>query len=295
MNAAVADRVAERAPAGDPISLNHAVPGLDAEQPKGRLRAVPPRMPLPREIERLVCRGSELALRHARKAGAQPLPTGLAPLDEVLEGGLVRGAITELVGSKSCGRMATVATVLAHATACGENAALVDLGDHLDAEAVQEAGADLRRLLWLRPRRLPEALDMTELLLQAGFPLVVTDLGLPPIRGRVSSGAWIRVAREATAHNAHVLLSSPYPIAGHAPVAVVRLFRLRGRWSGRQGVSAVLESTRFSCLVLRRRGGRPGGRAHGRLWPTASSAGRPACTAFDAASRTACTWAPTGT
>ncbi len=264
MNDAVVCRAAGRAPGEESPGWTEVCPQRSAGGLG--LRAVAPRPPLPEELEQLVCRGRELVLRRRREAHGAPLPTGLSPLDAVLGGGLTRGAITEIAGARSCGRMAAVVTALAEVTGNGENAALVDLGDHLDAEAAQQAGADLRRILWLRPHRLPEALEMTERLLQAGFPLVVTDLGLPPVHGRVSPGAWIRIAREAAAHGGTVLLSSPYPAAGHTPAAVVRLVRARGRWSGRRGISSLLEGASFACTVLRRRGERPGERARGILW-----------------------------
>ncbi|NOZ78331.1 MAG: hypothetical protein GXP48_03945 [Acidobacteria bacterium] len=230
----------------------------------GRLRVVSERLrrrPLPEELDGWVVRGAELVLQRRRERRETPLPAGLGALNAVLEGGLARGAVTELVGARSCGRMTAVLAALAEVTGRGEIAALVDLGDQLDAEGAREAGVDLERLLWLRPRRLPGALEMTELTLQAGFPLVVIDLGLPPVRGRVSPGAWMRIAREAAARGGTVLLSSPYPVAGHTTTAIARFFRGRGAWSGRPGVSALLEGLHLGCTILRRRGGRPGQRA----------------------------------
>lgn len=249
-----------------------AVPAQAVEdrpgRPRGRLRAVeavPSRPPIPGGLERLVCRGTELVRRRRREEHGEPLPTGLAALDELLEGGLARGAVTELVGARSCGRMAVALSALAGVTGGGEIAALVDLGDHLDAGAARRAGVVLERLLWLRPRRLPEALEVTEMVLQTGFPLVVTDLGLPPVRGRVSPGAWMRIAREAAAHGGAVLLSSPYPLAGHTPRAVVRLGGGRGAWPGRGRGAPLLGGLELCCTVLRRRGSRPRVAARSRL------------------------------
>ena len=79
-------------------------------------------------------------------------------LDRLLDGGLPRGQLVELVGGRSSGRFSTLLAVLAAATSTGEAAALVDLGDGLDPVAALMLGTDLQRLLWLRPTTLKDAL-----------------------------------------------------------------------------------------------------------------------------------------
>ncbi len=216
---------------------------------------------IPEELRGRVLRAAELMRSARRRQPEPPFSTGLVALDEVLEGGVPCGSMIELVGSRSDGRMATVLSALAAMTDRGEIGALIDLGDHLDPRSAATAGVDLHRILWLRPRRLPEVLELTELLLQTGFPLVVADLGLPPVRGRVSAGAWMRVTRAARAHRAVVLLSSPYHTSGHTADAVVRMTGGRGRWSGLAQRLPLLEGLPFSCTVIRRRGNRPGTRS----------------------------------
>ncbi len=109
-----------------------------------------------------------------------------------------RGALVELVGPTSSGRFSLVLGALAAATGRAEPAALVDLGDGLDPRAAEAAGIELARLLWVRPRHLREALIATETILGAGLPLVVLDLGLPPIPGgRGNEAFWLRLARTA--------------------------------------------------------------------------------------------------
>src|ERR1700720_4092261 len=126
------------------------------------------------------------ALPHRRA----PLKTFPA-LDELLGGGLPRGKLVEMIGARSSGRLSIVLAAIAAATAAGEAAALIDLGDGLDPEAAVALGADLRRLLWLRPGTLKQALAGAEILLGGGFPMVVLDLGNPPIRGgRGGAAGW---------------------------------------------------------------------------------------------------------
>ena len=125
-------------------------------------------------------RASDLAPLTAPR---DPIATTVPGLDRLLSGGLPRGGLVELSGRRSSGRFSIGLAALASATSSGEAAALVDLGGHLDPQSAEAAGADLTRLLWVRPARLKEAVASTEMLLATGFPLVVADLGLAPLRG----------------------------------------------------------------------------------------------------------------
>jgi len=77
-------------------------------------------------------------------------PTTLAGLDASLEGGLPRGQLSEVVGSRSSGRTTLLLQILAGATRRGELAALVDTFDHLDVSSGMSAGIALDRFLWVR-------------------------------------------------------------------------------------------------------------------------------------------------
>ncbi|HXO41240.1 MAG TPA: hypothetical protein VN999_07330 [Thermoanaerobaculia bacterium] len=171
------------------------------------------------------------ALPHRRA----PLKTFPA-LDELLGGGLPRGKLVEMIGARSSGRLSIVLAAIAAATAAGEAAALIDLGDGLDPEAAVALGADLRRLLWLRPGTLKQALAGAEILLGGGFPMVVLDLGNPPIRGgRGCEAGWLRLARAAQAQGAALLVASPYRVSGTAAATVLQAARGRARWQGAAG------------------------------------------------------------
>ncbi len=187
------------------------------------------------------------SLRSARQIGGDavrslepgaPAPGSMPPqsfptLDELLAGGLPRGKLVEMIGVRSSGRFSAVLAALAAATAAGEAAALVDLGDGLDPQAAAALGVDLGRLLWLRPATLKQALAGAEILLGSGFPMVALDLGNPPIRGgRGAEAAWLRLARAAQAHGAALLVASPYRVSGTAAAAVLRTARGRARWLG---------------------------------------------------------------
>jgi hypothetical protein len=195
------------------------------------------RSSLPPKIAAGLRSGGELAraLAFARSEG--PVPTGVDAVDRLLGGGIPRGRLVELAGRGSGGRFAVVLSTLASATSAGEAVALVDLGDGFDPRGGEQAGVDLPRLLWIRPRRLKPALVATELAVGAGFPLVVLDLGLPPLRGFVPASAWIRLARSAETHECALLLSTPWPRAGAGAAFALRVDGRGGSWLGeREGL-----------------------------------------------------------
>ena len=177
------------------------------------------------------------------------VPTASEGFDRLLEGGLGRGSMVELIGRRSSGRFSLVLGTLAAATSAGEATALVDLGDALDPQAAAAAGVDLERLLWVRPQHIKDALASAEVILASGMPVLVVDLGMPPIAGgRGAEASWLRLARSARAHGAALLVSSPYRASGTAAQAVLEVRRPRAAWSGRgespqllQGIAIELE------------------------------------------------------
>ena len=210
---------------------------------------------LPAELRHSLLRASELVRRQRTELREAPLPTSLDGLDRLLGGGLPRGELVELVGRGSCGRFAALLAALRAVTGAGEVAALVDQGAQLDPQGAVEIGVDLERLLWLRPQNTGDSLAAAELLLHTGFPLVVLDLGRPPVRGRAPLAAWLRLARAAATHQTTVLVGSPYRLSGCAAGAVVAGGRGRGDWSNGRA-SRLLTGLR-ARLYLSKRIGHP--------------------------------------
>lgn len=202
--------------------------------------------------------GAEL-LRRAANNTERPeiLPTTLAPLDALLGGGLERGRLVELVSRRAAGRFSIVMSALAAATSIGEAAALIDLGDHFDPQLAEENGVDLRRLLWVRPQSVKEAVMSAEMITATGFQLVVIDLGLHPIRGRrAPDAAWVRLARTAETTRTAMLVSTPYPVTGTASEAVVKANAGRARWS-----HGLLMGVELTVTLEKHRHRKAGGRA----------------------------------
>ena len=76
--------------------------------------------------------------------------TGVAEIDELLDGGLPLGAITEMVGPESSGRTSVVLSFLAGMTQAARVCAWVDVADMFHPESSAAAGVDLTWLLWIR-------------------------------------------------------------------------------------------------------------------------------------------------
>ena len=209
---------------------------------------------IPEELRNSLHRASDLIRKRRTELREAPLPTSLTGLDQLLGGGLPRGELVELVGRGSCGRFAALLATLRAVTGAGEAAALVDQGAQLDPQAAAEIGIDLERLLWLRPQNLGDSLAAADLLVHTGFPLVALDLGLPPVRGRVSLAAWLRVARNAATHQAVVLVGSPYRLSGCAAGVVVAAGRGRGDWSSGGRSARLLAGLRSRFSLSKRVG-----------------------------------------
>ncbi|MEM6795422.1 MAG: hypothetical protein AAF725_15700 [Acidobacteriota bacterium] len=195
--------------------------------------------------------GRELARGRARQPSEGRFSSGAEAFDNLLGGGLERGAMHELSG-RGGGRFSLVLSTLAAVTAVGEAAALIDLGDALDPQAADQTGVDLERLLWVRPTRLKEALACAEAILTVGMPLVILDLGLPPVPGgRGAEASWLRLARSAQQRRTALLISSPYRVSGTAAHSVVELRRAQARWSGRGAQPRLLSSLEGSLKLVK--------------------------------------------
>lgn len=189
---------------------------------------------------------------------ATVVPTGIAPLDLALHGGLPRGRISELSGARSSGRMAVTLHLLSHASAAGEPVALVDAADALEPD---DLSADERaRTLWVRPGDLHAALRCADLVLDGGgFALVALYLvGAPPstvlARG-VPASAWARLAQRAAGANAALLVvtdGDPRFRPGAFAAVGLAVERRRARWVGG---APLLDGVEAELMVRRMRGG----------------------------------------
>ena len=179
------------------------------------------------------------------------LPFDIAAVDAVLHGGLPRGQVSELAGSRSSGRTTLLLQLLGAVTRGGEVAALVDTCDRLDVASASAAGIDLGQLLWVRgdseftqttftqstgvsvhslrtspaavggnaARIVDRALKALNLVLQAGgFAMAAIDLAdVPPrVLKSLPFTTWLRLQRVVEGSDTACVLVTPEPLARSA-------------------------------------------------------------------------------
>ncbi|HEY7791529.1 MAG TPA: hypothetical protein VIC33_13505 [Vicinamibacterales bacterium] len=164
------------------------------------------------------------------EAGHDPLPTAVPALDHVLQGGLPRGQMSELIGPASSGRTTVLLQLMAATTREGELVGLVDGLDRFDPASAAAAGIVLDQVLWLRghlvshvgvgrelnQRELTRAIEACALMIQSGgFGLVALDLGGLPAAGlrRVPFTTWLRLQRMLEESQTACVLLGDVPMA----------------------------------------------------------------------------------
>lgn len=163
------------------------------------------------QIERSLERRFPAALSPAPRV-VETIPTGINEVDNLLDGGLPTGAITEVAGQESSGRTSLALAFLARLTEEGRSCAWIDADDAFDPESAAANGVVLRQLLWVRCRgdaphakskpwpRLEQAIRAADLLLQAGgFAAIVLDLAGTAAEHarRIPLATWFRFRQAA--------------------------------------------------------------------------------------------------
>jgi hypothetical protein len=184
-------------------------------------------------------------LTSAAVAPVAAAPVGVAALDAVLNGGVPRGQVSEIVGPVSAGRTSLACQMLAAAAARHEPVALIDTFDRFDPETAATLGLDLSQLLWVRgqavsktagaidpawmpgvravsgpgtllERTIDRALKALNLVVQSGVcTIVVLDLADVPAAGvsRIPASTWLRVQRIIEGSEMAVVLLGCTPIS----------------------------------------------------------------------------------
>lgn len=165
-------------------------------------------------------------------------PTGLDALDAAV-GGLPQPGVVEVVGMPGSGRTRLVLGLVAATTTSGQ-AAWVDGGSVFYPPTAAALGADLRRLVLLRPPADRAVWAVEQVLRSGGFPLVVVDgVGEPGV------ARWAQAAR---------LGMSTLIVIGERP-------------NGELPVCLRLGVVREQVSVQRHRGGRVGATFPVPAWP----------------------------
>ena len=116
-----------------------------------------------------------LSLRPAAELAParEMLPTGLRAADELLDGGLLCGAIHCISGAPTSGATSLLYQAVAGAQAGGLPVVYLDMGRRLDPPNAAAAGVELSRLLLVKGASLKHALFLIRYLAQQQLPCLV--------------------------------------------------------------------------------------------------------------------------
>lgn len=191
---------------------------------------------------------------HQPLAPAARLPTGLSMIDPLLEGGLPKGAITELISPQiSAGSASLIAALLQAARQDRYFLALIDGRDSFDPEPL--GNSCLRHLLWTRCQKAIDAIKAADLLLRDGnFPLVIVDLVLntaKELRG-IPQTSWYRLQRLVEPTSTALLIMSRHNMVASAQIKLV----LENAWT----LQTFAQENAWSQLRIRVQRSHPGQR-----------------------------------
>lgn len=102
------------------------------------------------QIESALARKIPSALTPQPKIIRPVIETGIEPLDDLLQGGLPLGAVTELTGTECSGRTSVALSFLARMTGAKKVCAWIDVSNTFDPASAASVGVNLTKLLWVR-------------------------------------------------------------------------------------------------------------------------------------------------
>lgn len=103
------------------------------------------------------------------------LQTGIAPIDDLLQGGIPYGRFVEIFGNYSTLKSYVGLRAIAECQKKGELAALIDTEHAFDPKWAKECGVKIDELVLKQPATAEEAIDISEILIRGGVNLIVFD------------------------------------------------------------------------------------------------------------------------
>jgi len=162
---------------------------------------------------------------------------GIEAIDQLTEGGIPRGTMTEICGAESTGRTSMMFALLKQATRRGECCAWIDTAGAFDPASAAEAGVDLDRVLWVNcGGNAQHALKSTDLLIQGGgFGLVVLDLAdtAEDVARRIPLASWFRLRHAAERTGAALVAVERQVNARSCSALQIEMRRKKPMWIGR--------------------------------------------------------------
>jgi recombination protein RecA len=206
------------------------------------------------QIEHALERRFPAALTPVQRTIREVADTGISEVDDLLDGGLPVGAISEVTGPESSGRTSLALSFLAGRTQEQHACAWIDAADSFDPESAAANGVNLKQLLWVRCQgaatpeksktdtqiktstrvwtRLDQALRAADLLLQAGgFAAIVLDLGstAPEHANRIPLATWFRFRQAADRTRCSLVVLGQAAFSQSSAALVLECAPLRAR------------------------------------------------------------------
>jgi hypothetical protein len=180
------------------------------------------------------------------------LDTGCAALDQ--QGGLRRGAITEVCGS-AAGSQLLLASLLDTAERDGFFVGLIDGTNSF--EPADWTGGQLARILWVMAGGVTLALKATDLLLRDGnLPMLFLDLRIVPMRElrKIPISTWHRFHRVIENSSTALVVFTPRPMIESAPtrIAITQSFPLSALREERSKLIAQLNLRVYERAMITR-------------------------------------------
>lgn len=111
---------------------------------------MPPASTVRLQIETALARKIPSALTPQPRMVRPVIGTGIESLDQLLQGGLPVGALSELIGPECSGRTSIALTFIARITEANKVCAWIDVSNALDPASAAAVGINLKKLLWVR-------------------------------------------------------------------------------------------------------------------------------------------------
>jgi RecA/RadA recombinase len=152
------------------------------------MTSMPSSLALRQQIEAALADRIPSALTPAPRILRPVASSGIPAIDELLEGGLPLGAITEIIGPECSGRTSFSLSFLSRMTRVGKVCAWIDVSNAFHPESAAAAGVDLSRLLWVRCGVSPSAKERQPS--SKDFTLSEQYLIPPPIKKGLHGGGF---------------------------------------------------------------------------------------------------------
>ncbi|MGH9567109.1 MAG: hypothetical protein ACRD4I_14070, partial [Candidatus Angelobacter sp.] len=205
---------------------------------------------------------------HERSAH-ETVPFGFPAADQKTEG-IPLAALSQICAPPgiSSGKQTMLINLMAQFTARESFCALIDASDSFDPASAQDAGVDLKHVLWTRCSGKSRLLQMEQafkaadiVLHNGGFGLVVVDLSdiEEKIARKVPLTTWYRFARVVERMRAALLFMMSYPAAQSCAALTLHFRPASPSWEGPSNIAhaQVLAELEFEVEVGQSRMRRP--------------------------------------